>query len=164
VIHGHSLISWLLVIGMFVGFRLLSIRAVRDHLGPPIRRLGSWASARFSPVTELDEEADYLSKVLRRQQLCSQIERLRRILATDASMSATRQIANRLAYAQLVHELREVPDFYDTMPSHAVTTLHPANHLSRMGRPPQPPTVEILEIGWRRRGGPPRLASEVRRR
>jgi hypothetical protein len=151
VIYGHSLLSWLLVIGVFVGFPLVSIRAVRDHLGPLILRLGSWASAQLSPVTELDEEADDLSKVLRRQRLCSDIQRLQRILATDVSMSATRQIANRLAYAQLVRELEDVPDVYGTMPSHAVTRLRPSNHPQRTGRPPQPPTVEILEIGWRRR-------------
>ena len=150
MIYGHSLMSWLLVIGVFVGVTLVSIRAVRDHLGPRIRRLGSWAATQLSPVTELDEEADDLSKVLRRERLCSDIQRLQRILATDMSMSATRQIANRLAYAQLVHELREVPDFYDPMPSHSVTRLHPSNQLLRTARP-QPPTVEILEIGWRRR-------------
>jgi hypothetical protein len=150
VIYGHSALSWLLVIGLFVGFPLMSIRAVREHLGPLILRLGSWASAQLSPVTELDEEADDLSKVLRRQRLSSDIQRLQRILATDVSMSATRQIANRLAYAQLVRELQDVPDYYDPMASHAVTTLRPSIQLLRTGRP-QPPTVEILEIGWRRR-------------
>ena len=151
MIYGHSLLSWLLVIGVFVGFPLVSIRAVRDHLGPLILRLWSWASTQLSPVTELDEEADDLSKVLRRQRLCSDIQRLQRILATDVSMSATRQIANRLAYAQLVRELEDVPDFYGTIPNNAVTRLYPSGHLPRTESQPQPRTVEILEIGWRRR-------------
>jgi hypothetical protein len=133
VIYGHSLLSWLLVIGVFVGLPLVSIRAVRDHLGPLILRVGSWASARLSPEAELDEEADYLSKVLRRQQLCSEIQRLQRILATDVSMSATRQIANRIAYAQLVRELQDVPDFYGTMPGHAVTRVAPVKPSSENG-------------------------------
>jgi hypothetical protein len=143
-------VGLLFVISVFAGLTLVNIRAVRVRLGPLILRLWSWAAARFSPVTELDEEADYLSKVLRRQQLCSEIDRLQRILATDMSMSATRQIANRIAYAQLVHELRDVPDFFDPMASHAVTRSHTSNQLLRAGRL-QPPTVEILEIGWRRR-------------
>ena len=151
MIYGHSLLTWLLIVGVFVGCPLASIRTVRHRLGPPILRLWSWASAQLSPPTELDKDADDLSKILKRQQLCSEIQRLQRILATDLPMSATRQIANRLAYAQLVRELEDVPDFYGTIPNNAVTRLYSSGHLPRTESQPQPRTVEILEIGWRRR-------------
>ena len=54
--------------------------------------------AQLRPSGDPDEERDDLSKVLRRRQLYTEVRRLQRILATDESMSATRQIANRLAY------------------------------------------------------------------
>ena len=114
-------------------------------------RLGSWTLARLRPVGDPDQEADDLSNVVRRQQLCAHVQRLQRILATDESMSATRQIANRLAYRQLLRELDNTPDVYGSIsdqvpaPRWNPTTLSPGTERSQPA-----PTVEILEIGWRR--------------
>jgi hypothetical protein len=143
--------SWLLVIAGCIGLLLFGMRSVRHLLGPPMLRFGSWALARLSPVDELDQEADDLSKVLRREQLCAEVERLRRTLATDESMSATRQIANRLAYRQLLRELENTPAVFEAMPSYATATRW--NSLTLPSRPPSEtaPTVEILEIGGRRK-------------
>ena len=78
-----------------------------------------------------------------RQQLEVHIERLRRILATDGTMSATRQAGNRLAYAWLLGELERTPLLLPTMvPTRSVNLV---NYDSRRGS-----SVEILEVGgWR---------------
>jgi hypothetical protein len=147
----HQLVGWLIVIGLFIGLPLLSRPSVRNFLAPPMLRIGSWILERFRPDGDPDEEADDLSKALRRQQLCAEVQRLQRILATDTYMSATRQIANRLAYRQLLRDLGNTPDVYAAMPGHATATRWDTSTLSpRTERSRDAPTVEILEIGWRR--------------
>ena len=158
-------LGWLLVIGLFLGLALLSKRSVRNFLGPPMIRLGSWMLVQLRPPGDPDEEADDLLKVVRRQQLCADVQRLQRVLATDVSMSATRQIANRLAYRQLLRDLEDTPDVDGAMPGHVTTTRWNPSALSpRMEHSERAPTVEILQIGWRRhRGDTPTLAGRFRR-
>jgi hypothetical protein len=150
----HQLAGWLFFVGLCIGLSLLSKPSVRNFLGQAVVRLGSWTLAQLRPNVDPDEEADDLSKVLRRQQLYAKVQRLQRVLATDESMSATRQIANRLAYRQLLHELGTTPAAYDAMPNHATDTRWNAIPLSTEHSQHRP-TVEILEIGWRRRRGNP---------
>jgi hypothetical protein len=149
----HQLAGWLFFVGLLIGLSLLGKPSVRNFLGPPMIRFGSWILAQLRPSVDPDEEADDLSKVLRRQQLYAKVQRLQRVLATDESMSATRQIANRIAYRQLLHELRTTPAAYDAMPNHATDTRW--NALPSTERSQHAATVEILEIGWRRRRGNP---------
>jgi hypothetical protein len=146
----HHVVGWLLVIGLFIVLPLLSRRSVRNFVGPPMTRLGSWTLAQLRPNGDPDEEPDDLSKVLRRQQLSAEVQRLQRILATDESMSATRQIANRLAYRQLLHELHNTPDVYAAMPDHVTATRWNPTRSPRTDRSHVASTVEILEIGRRR--------------
>ena len=54
---------------------------------------------------EVDPLADDLAKALRREKLRADVRRLERILATDESMSACRQLGNRIAYDWLIREL-----------------------------------------------------------
>jgi hypothetical protein len=143
--------DWLLVIGLFIGLALLSKRSVRNFLGPQMIRLGTWTLVQLRPVGDPDDEADDLSKAVRRQQLCADVQRLQRVLATDVSMSATRQIANRLAYRQLLRDLEETPDVYGAMPGHVTEARWNSSTLSlRTEHSERAPTVEILETGWRR--------------
>ena len=147
----QHLVGWLLVIGLFIVLPLLSRRSVRNFLIPPMIRLGSWTLAQLSPDGDPDEEDDDLSNVLRRQQLYAEVQRLQRILVTDSSMSATRQIANRLAYRQLLRELENTPDGYGAMPGHVTATRwNPSIPYPRTERSQPAPAVEILEIGGRR--------------
>jgi hypothetical protein len=142
--------GWLLVMVGLIAFIVLGNRSVRRFLSPSIIRFGSWAVARLSPAVELDQDADDLSKVLRREQLCAEVERLRRIVATDRSMSATRQIANRLAYRQLLRDLENTPTVDGGIPGYGAGWKQSA--LRASAQPAQrAPTVEILEIGRRRR-------------
>jgi hypothetical protein len=159
----YHLIDWLLLVGLLICLPLLSRPSVRNFLGPPLTRLLRWTLAELRPVSEPDPEADDLWNVLRRQQLIAHTQRLQRILATDEYMSATRQIANRIAYRQLLHELKEIPEVWGPMPAHATASRWNSSILyPSTGRPEGAPTVEILEIGWRTpkgrrpasRGGP----------
>ena len=59
------------------------------------------------------------------------------------SMSHTRQVGNRLAYAWLLDELERTPDIFPALlPSRSV---HLISRDAQRGS-----TVEVLEIGWRR--------------
>ena len=84
--------------GLILVARLLTTRVALRFLGPRLSRLAEWWMARPRPQSEADAEFEELWAVQRRQQLTEGVARLRRIMATDESMSATRQIANRLAY------------------------------------------------------------------
>ena len=148
-----QVIAWSAFVGLVVVARLLVTRRALRFLGQRISRVADWWVARQRPVSALDSELDELSLVLRRQRLSADVERLRRIVATDESMSATRQIANRLAYRRLLHELEETrellpwmadDDIADRWPS-SVMAMRPSMYAAHRA-----PTVEVLEIGWRR--------------
>lgn len=146
-----SVSSWILVIALYLGLPLLSRRSVRRLLGPPVIRLGRWALARARPEPDVNHEADELWNAVRRQELAAHIQRLERILVSDMSMSATRQIANRLAYGQLLRDLENTPAVSAVTPLGATTARWNSSAGPAMASGPQlAPTVEILEIGWRR--------------
>ena len=120
-----------------------------------LSRLGAWALESLRPVPEFDQDADDLWRVVRRERLRSNLERVQRIVATDWSMSATRQLANRLAYAQLVRELADLRDIFqpnvDAGNSWTASALvAPPKSLLTRRDSQYNPKVEILEIGWRR--------------
>ena len=108
-----------------------------------MRRLADWAFEHLNRPEELDPEVEEMMIIRRRQELEVHIDRLRRILATDETMSATRQAGNRLAYAWLLRELERTPLLVPTMvPARSVNVV---NYDARRGS-----SVEILEVGgWR---------------
>ena len=72
-------------------------------------------------------------------------------------MSATRQLGNRLAYEQLLDDLRHTPDVLPAIPGMSeinswtayASTVEPATPDTGYGSR-NAPKIEILEIGWRR--------------
>jgi hypothetical protein len=135
---------WSAFLGLIVVARLLTTRVALRFLGPRLRRLGEWWMARPRPRSEADVEFEELWAVQRRQQLTAHIQRLRRVIATDESMSATRQIANRIAYRGLLRDLESIPDVVPWMPyDDAMISRYSSGGYG--GR-----TVEVLEIGPRR--------------
>ena len=52
----HHFIGWLLVVGLFIVLPLLSRSSVRNFLGPPMIRLGSWILAQPRLSGDPDEE------------------------------------------------------------------------------------------------------------
>ena len=144
---GFEGIGWSAFLGLVLLARLLTTRVALGFLGPRLRRLGEWWMARPRPRSEAEVEFEELWAVQRRQQLTAHIQRLRRIIATDESMSATRQIANRIAYRGLLRDLESIPDVVPWMPydDAMISRYSASSYGSRGGR-----TVEVLEIGRRR--------------
>jgi hypothetical protein len=155
----YQLVYWLVIAGVLVALPMLANRWPVAELrsAPVLNRLGVWASDQSTPTAEFDQLAEDLSRVLRRERLRADIQRLQHILATDMWMSATRQLGNRLAYQWLVRELERTRE-----PTPAVAALVGADAWSSAATLQQPsswvcspdyqgsPTVEVLDIGWSR--------------
>ena len=142
--HG-LLVGWSVLIALVLAVRLLDTRLGRRFLRARVSPLlADWWAARQRP-SEADQEFEELWAVMKRQQLGAHLQRLRRIVATDESMSATRQIANRLAYRSVLHDYEKtaelIPWLADDDTAHRWT---PSTYHSRPGE------AEVLEIGWRR--------------
>jgi hypothetical protein len=140
-------VAWSVFACLVIAARLLLTRPALRFLGPRLSRLAEWWMARPRPRSEADAERDELAAVLRRQQLNVHIQRVRRIVATDESMSATRQIANRIAYRGLLRDLESIPDVFPWMPDDEamISRYTSGGYGLRDNR-----TVEVLEIGPRR--------------
>lgn len=150
----HQLGYWLSVTGLLLSLRIPFVRRV---LGKRLSQLGSWAVDRARPAPEFDPLATELYQVLRREKLRSDVRRLQRIVATDMSMSATRQLGNRLAYQWLLRELERTRDLSQPTASDGAVNSWRASALSAQTTDlvdshysQRPPKVEILEIGWKR--------------
>ena len=120
-------------------------------------RLGSAILERFSRPRDVDQEADELWRTARRQQLCADLRRVKHLIATDTWMSATRQLGNRLAYEQLLDDLKQTPDVLLPIPGMSeINSWTPATSAAEPVIPDigygsrNAPKIEILEIGWRR--------------
>jgi hypothetical protein len=120
-------------------------------------RLGSAILDRLSRPHDVDQEADELWRAARRQQLCADLRRVEHLIATDARMSATRQLGNRLAYEQLLDDLKHTPDVLPPIPGMSeINSWTPATSAAEPAIPEigygtqNAPKIEILEIGWRR--------------
>ncbi|MBA3529332.1 MAG: hypothetical protein H0T91_08515 [Propionibacteriaceae bacterium] len=150
----HQLGYWLSVTGLLLSLRVPFVRRV---LSNRLSQFGSWAVERARPAPEFDQLADELYQVLRREKLRSDLRRLQRIVATDMSMSATRQLGNRLAYQWLLRELESTRDRWQPTGDDGAVNWGRASALSTQPTDPvpshysqRPPKVEILEIGWKR--------------
>jgi hypothetical protein len=138
-----QIVAWFAFFGLVLLARLLVTRPALRILGPRVRRLADRAIEHLNRPEEVDPEVEELRMIRRRQQLEVHVERLRRIVATDMAMSATRQAGNRLAYAWLQRELENTPLLLPTMvPTRSVSLV---DYDSR-----RQSSVEILEVGgWR---------------
>ena len=149
-----QMIAWSVFVGLVLVARVLVSRPALRFLGPRISRLADWWVARQRSESALDSELDELSAVLRLQQLSADVQRLRRIVATDESMSATRQIANRIAFRSLLHDLEKTRELLPWMADDDIADRWPsagvAMRPSRYAAAHRAPTPEVLEIGWRR--------------
>jgi len=149
VLDLHQLVYWLGVMTLFVAAPFLLVR----RPGAPERRLvrlGAAALTYARPEPEAEEDVD-LHLAIRRERLLADLERLTRLLATDMTKSAVRQLGNRLAYGQLLQELAETPELA-TPGRDRYASRRPEAVPARMaGAAPRPgPSVETIEFGWRR--------------
>ena len=158
----HPLAYGLIATSLVVALRLVTLHpGVRAALGRALRRLGERVLDELSRPPEFDQLADDLAKALRRERLRADVRRLERILATDESMSACRQLGNRMAYDQLLRELDESTrdisrlfagaEFADSWVD-TLNVVEPAivtRDFVRSQYAQRTPQVEILEIGWK---------------
>jgi hypothetical protein len=110
---------------------------------------GRYGRPEHTPEWELEHAELWL--MARRKQLSEDLARIERLLLHDASMSATRQLGNRLARDQLLVSLARIPDVlpgrdrsfvYEPLP-YETSAASPA-----LGR--RAASVEVLDVGgWR---------------
>ena len=154
----HALVGWLVFVGLVIAVRILAylpaFRRVMLALG---KRLGGWLLERFESPPVVDEAVEEMRAVIRAERLQADLRRVRRLVATDEGMSATRQIANRMAYAMLVEEYeRHCREGYPIFTETAMVRVDgPApvdrwRQASPVRYATRAPQVEVLEIGWRR--------------
>jgi hypothetical protein len=152
---GLVALTFLVVVPLMVR-RWSTLRAL---VGDGLSRLDSSTAEREPPATELDQLTENLSQVLRVEQLRFHVRRLQRILATDMSMSATRQLANRLAYAWLLRELDRAVEVSEAIPVGGTTSrwsldsqlaVEAGSFLTTSACSQQRSQVETLELGWSR--------------
>jgi hypothetical protein len=145
--------DWLVLFALILAVPLLARPFIRRQLS----RLGGVVFDRLSQPAEPDREAEELWSVLRRERLCADLRRVEHLIATDTWMSATRQLGNRLAYAQLLDDLKHTPEVLPALSGFGEvdswTAFPPAVEQafpSAGYAPRNAPKIEILEIGWRR--------------
>lgn len=147
----------------FVGVVLLTLLGLVLRCAPPVRRmmarqllrLGRWLLERLERVEEIDPVTEDLARAVRRERLRRDVDRLQHLLATDAWMSATRQLGNRLAYDWLVRELNGARDPQRPTPTAAAVSVSVPSRRSAESTYVASPgghhqgTVETLDLGWR---------------
>jgi hypothetical protein len=148
----------LVVLGLLVVLLLFRIPATRRLLFRLARQASDWVRAHCTGTEERDQDEDQLWLMERRRRLCADLRRVEHLLATDTWMSATRQRGNRIAYDRLVDDLRHTPEVFPTIfqpqifdPFDGSATEPRWRLLANDGPSGQRRTVEVLEIGWRRR-------------
>ncbi len=101
-------------------------------------------------VEEPDEATLRRWAVLRLERLQRDLERVRRLVADDSWMSATRQVGNRLAHEQLLVDVREVEAEVATYAPLEVLPAVPAPLSAprfAFSAPASEPAVEVMEFG-----------------
>ena len=157
-----ELTAWSLVVLLLLLPALLRIALVRRVLV----RLGTAALERLTPEPVVDQEALDLYRALQRERLQRDLDRLRRVLLTDDTKSAVRQIGNRMAHDRLVHDLAELEAVVGRGPAPGTASSRarpPARAAAVEDWPLQGydpsatapggqhrPVVEVLELGRRR--------------
>jgi len=136
---------------------LVTRRALlRRVAGERMVRFGAWARLQLIPEPEPDPLALDMYRARQRQKLYADIARLRRILASDEEMSATRQLGNRIAYDWLLNEFERTRRqagsvyLYDVLDDWSAAPASPAAATPVLASGPRSrSTVEVLDIGWR---------------
>jgi hypothetical protein len=110
---------------------------------------GRYGRPEHPPEWELEHAELWL--MARRKQLSEDLARIERLLLHDASMSATRQLGNRLAREQLLVSLARIPDVFpgrDRYSAYEQVPYETSAPSPALGRRAQ--SVEVLDVGgWR---------------
>ncbi len=93
---------WVFCLALLATPLLARSSFVQQLLGNALERLGREDEDPEDQVDEFGHFPTTWHVLTRRERLLADLERIRRLLATDIGMSATRQIGNRLAHDQLL--------------------------------------------------------------
>jgi hypothetical protein len=158
VIDVLQLGEWVAAFGVLLCIPMLAQPASRRLLAPLLERFTDWAKKRAALLEDAGEtEMTRWLAYERRLRLGADLRRVELLLRTDMGRSATRQLGNRLAYEQLLDDLRRLPE---VEPALAGASLLPSpygasdefsHRFVRDGSSAGAPVVEILEIGRRPR-------------
>lgn len=147
------------VVDLVVIAVLVVLGAVFTHERPRVwlwQHVAAFAERHGRPehTAEWEREHTELWLMARRRQLLADLRRIESLLLHDDTMSATRQLGNRLARDQLRASLARIPDLlpardryaaYETVAPTAYDTPAPSPALAGRAR-----TVEVLDVGgWR---------------
>lgn len=150
-----QILEWLFMASALVVIPLLVTGGPsrRREASDRLERFGAWVLRHIRKDEASDGVDDELAEALRQEQLGRDLRRLQRLTLTDESMSATRQMANRLAYEKLRHQLEA-----SSHPARLTSALSTADTASRAASPVhrdlfgsrrQEPNPETIEISWR---------------
>jgi len=106
----HQLGYWLFCVSLMLAPLLMRAPGVREKVEVVLGRLSTAEAETLDHDDELGQFPETWYAVTRRERLLADVERLRRLVATDMGKSAVRQLGNRLAYNQLLKELAETPE------------------------------------------------------
>lgn len=148
----HQLLWWLLDVTLYLAVPIvLTGTWLRYGDGRRLERLASWVRDHSEPDETLDPFVQDLTWALRAARLQTDLDRLRLLVATDTAMSATRQIANRMAYQMVLREVAEAAGRTSTAAVAVVTHSSFTRSSSASSRDGwQSPQVELLDVRWNR--------------
>ncbi len=134
---------WVLVVLVYIALPLLLVgpNRVRHALAVRLERAGTWALPHLQAQ---DPDVDPVEMVTdaatdRRERLAADLRRLGGLLRDDAAMSATRQLANRIAYDWVRREAAELDHALLLVAPHPLPTVYATGPVVR----------ETLDVGWR---------------
>ena len=141
--------SWLVVAVFFVAAAsFLSSTPERGQiLADRWEQFSTWMAAHGKREGDSEEELAQaeLRQVLREERMRADLDRLRHLVATDTYMSATRQIGNRIAYQQVLAEVRA----FAQRPALAMPYRGWATETSDLSTTRRSSGPETLDIHWR---------------
>lgn len=120
---------------------------LRFVTGERMERVRTWASGRMNAEDEPEELVFYRAQA-RAERMRADLRRIKHLVATDTYMSAVRQLGNRLAYEQLLEQLRREPELLPPNDAADWSTVVRSPESVRIVQADNR-SVETLDIGWR---------------
>jgi hypothetical protein len=144
-----QLTDFLLVVVIFVLVPFVFTRRwfLRIVTGERMERVWTWASGRMN-AEDVPEEILFYRAQARADRMRADLSRIKHLIATDTYMSAVRQLGNRMAYEQLLDQLRREPELLPPSDTSDWSRIVRSPVSVRIAQADNR-SVETLDIGWR---------------
>jgi hypothetical protein len=154
--HASDAYAFLAVMGLPVVVWVISRPPVWSRLRPRLEPVAVRLWQQLVQPEQPDLEVLRRWAAVRLEQLQGHLERVRRLILDDEWMTATRQVANRMAHEHLVRDVREaaaeLERFGFSAPAAATGMSTPlASQRLAFSAPAPRPVVEMIEFGPRGR-------------